>query len=433
MPGKVSPHGYMPRLVDAQIERYLSIFGAVEITGTKWCGKTWSACRQANSITYIDEGDNEAIARADPSLALLGEQPHVIDEWQKVPKIWDTVRHAIDEKARSRGAWILTGSSTPNSDDDEDMHSGAGRFGTVRMWPMSLFESGDSTGEVSLAGLFEGKFEPTRVERATQRLAELCCRGGWPEAVDLAAEGAQEIARSYLNAVITKSIPKLKKNPDTAERLLSSLARNLCQAAKLETLRGDLVGDDSDAGNLVSTKTIADYLAAFSSMFLVDSLNGWAPPRRSPKRVQTKPKRYFADPSLAVAALGMNQTAVLSDWQTFGLVFENLCMRDLFIYSHVLSGAAFTPLRYYRDDSGLEADAIIEMSDGRWAALEIKLSEDKVQDGVNSLLKLRKKLCENAKARVREPEFLAVVVGISEYARKTPEGVYVLPITCLGA
>ncbi|MDD3485391.1 MAG: DUF4143 domain-containing protein [Atopobiaceae bacterium] len=352
-----------------------------------------------------------------------------MDEWQLVPRIWDAVRHAVDAVSGIRGAWILTGSSTPAT--GEVSHSGAGRIGRVRMRPMSLSESGDSTAAVSLSGLFEGDFQPVRVETSSDGIAALCCRGGWPEDIGMDPDDAQELARAYLDAVARASMPALGRNPDMTRRLLISLARNDGQGATIKTLRADMAGgDDSD---LVTTKTVSVYLSDLVSMYLIDLVHGWAPPAHSPKRVQVKEKRYYADPSPAVAALGMSVRGLLGDWQSFGLVFENLCMRDLLVYASALRGAAAEPVRYYHDESGLEADCIIEMADGRWAVIEVKLSDDKVDEAETHLLAMRRKLCENPKAKVREPEFMAVIVGIAEYARRTSAGTYVIPITCLGA
>lgn len=425
----ISPEGYLPRIVDEQVERFLKLFGAVEIAGAKWSGKTWTACAHGASITYIDEGNNYDLASSDPLFATLGERPHVIDEWQRVPAIWDTVRHEVDRSRGLRGAWILTGSSSPGR--ERPSHSGAGRIGRVRMMPMTLAESGDSTAGVSLAGLFEGEFAPCIAPRDSQRLVELACRGGWPETIEDDAASALDIAREYLRAFYTESVPREGKNPTTAQRLVSSVARNLGQAATHATLMADMHGGDATAAH-VDDKTLADYLDLLERHYLVRSIPGWAPPARSPRRVRTKPKRYFSDPSLAVAALGMSPSSLLEDWQTFGLVFENMCMRDLEVYARALPGAGIEPVRYYRDDSNLEADAIIELDDGRWAAIEAKVSEDKVPKAVSSLKRLRKKLCSNPGARTREPEFMAVVVGICEYAHEVEEGIYVIPIRALG-
>ena len=428
----VKPTGYIPRIVDKRVERYLRVFGAVEIAGTKWCGKTWTALEHAQSVSYVDE--SIALARDDPSAMLIGDKPHVIDEWQRVPAIWDTVRHHVDRTRGLRGAWILTGSSTPlprDSKNDAELpsHSGAGRIGQIRMHPMSLWESGDSTGAVSLSSLFEGKFEPSLVTVDAEKIVELACRGGWPESVDLSAEDAQLISRDYLRLLRRESVPRQGKDGDTAARLLFSLARNLGQASTYKVLLGDM--SDAAGEDSIAQSTLVSYLDLFKRMYLLEEIPGWLPPARSAKRISVKPKRYLADPSLAVATLAMAPAALMADWQTFGLVFENMCIRDLQIYAEALEPAADIPVRYYRDDTGLEADAIVELADGRWAAFEIKTSEVKVPDAVENLKRLCSKLCANTGSRTRPPEFMAVITGVSTMAREVEDGIYVIPICAL--
>lgn len=426
------PEGYMPRVADAQIERYLKAFGAVEIAGTKWCGKTWSALMQGASVSYVDE--NLDLARADPSMMLIGDRPHVIDEWQRVPAIWDCVRHEVDRARGTRGAFILTGSSTPATRQGEQgpAHSGAGRIGRVRMSPMSLFESGESTGQVSLEGLFAGEFTPCVAERDTLGLVEAACRGGWPEAVDMEVDAAQLIAREYVTAALGVSIPALGLDPDIARRLASSLARNLGQAATYKTIINDMFGAEENLLSVIDEGRVRAYLDALKGMYIVEEVPGWAPPARDRKRFATKPKRYLADPSLACALLGMSPTALLADWQTFGLVFENMAVRDLSVYARALDLLDDVPVRYYRDDSGVEADAIVQLADGRWAAFEFKVSEDKVEKGVASLERMRRKVCENPRSQTRPPEFMAVITGVGEYAREVAEGIVVVPLRLLG-
>lgn len=426
------PEGYMPRVADAQIERYLKAFGAVEIAGTKWCGKTWSALMQGASVSYVDE--NLDLARADPSMMLIGDRPHVIDEWQRVPAIWDCVRHEVDRARGTRGAFILTGSSTPATRQGEQgpAHSGAGRIGRVRMSPMSLFESGESTGQVSLEGLFAGEFTPCVAERDTVGLVEAACRGGWPEAVDMEVDAAQLIAREYVTAALGVSIPALGLDPDIARRLASSLARNLGQAATYKTIINDMVGAEENPLSVIDEGRVRAYLDALKGMYIVEEVPGWAPPARDRKRFATKPKRYLADPSLACALLGMSPAALLADWQTFGLVFENMAVRDLSVYARALDLLDDVPVRYYRDDSGVEADAIVQLADGRWAAFEFKVSEDKVEKGVASLERMRRKVCENPRSQTRPPEFMAVITGVGEYAHEVAEGIVVVPIRLLG-
>lgn len=426
------PEGYMPRVADAQIERYLKAFGAVEIAGTKWCGKTWSALMQGASVSYVDE--NLDLARADPSMMLIGDRPHVIDEWQRVPDIWDCVRHEVDRARGTRGAFILTGSSTPATRQGEQgpAHSGAGRIGRVRMSPMSLFESGESTGQVSLEGLFAGEFTPCVAERDTVGLVEAACRGGWPEAVDMEVDAAQLIAREYVTAALGVSIPALGLDPDIARRLASSLARNLGQAATYKTIINDMFGAEENPLSVIDEGRVRAYLDALKGMYIVEEVPGWAPPARDRKRFATKPKRYLADPSLACALLGMSPAALLADWQTFGLVFENMAVRDLSVYARALDLLDDVPVRYYRDDSGVEADAIVQLADGRWAAFEFKVSEDKVEKGVASLERMRRKVCENPRSQTRPPEFMAVITGVGEYAREVAEGIVAVPIRLLG-
>ena len=427
----VKPKGYRPRVVDAQIKRYMRIFGAVEIAGTKWCGKTWAARQHANSITYVDRENNLAAALADPSLMLLGETPHVIDEWQLAPGIWDEVRHQVDDVPGNKGQWLLTGSSTPLG-DQRPQHTGSGRIGRVRMNPMSLFESGDSTGKISLAGLFEGTFQKAKASNDTLELLKLICRGGWPEAQDMTVSDAQILIREYTRLTLAEGVPAQGKDPEIARRLLNSLARNISQSTTFETLRKDMYGTEENSEGLTSAAKVSEYVTLFVNMFLLDPIPGWVPPQRSPKRLQTKPKRYFADPSIAAATLGMNSHSLLEDWQTFGLLFENLCMRDLLVYARALPDIGPEPIRYYHDDSGLECDAIIELADGRWAGIEIKSSQDKTEQAAANLNRLKNKLLKNPQERANPPEFLAILTGIGEYAYQRDDGIYVIPIRTLG-
>lgn len=423
---------YQPRIVDEQIAKYLTLFGAVEVSGTKWCGKTWSSLAHAASVTYVDRGANLQISSADPGYPLAGDRPHVIDEWQRVPAIWDTVRHASDELAGEKGAWILTGSSTPST--SETAHSGAGRIGRIRMHPMTLAETGESVAKVSLAALFEGEFTPCQCPNGIDSLVRMVVRGGWPEERLREASDAQIVVRDYLEALFEQSVPRLGGNEGVARRLALSLARNLGQSAKVNTFACDVYAHES-AGEVSDSerKETASHLDILRRIFLIDEVPGWVPASRSPKRMRVKPKRYFADPSLPVALLGLSPEALLQDWQTFGLVFENLVMRDLDVYARALDYTVTHPLRYYYDDSGLEADAIIERADGRWAAIEIKVGLGKVDEAAGNLKRLRDKVCANEKAKVIEPSFMAVVTGMGEAAYRRSDGVYVIPIRALGA
>lgn len=428
--GSMRPEGYRPRIVDAQIERYLRLFGAIEVSGTRWCGKTWSSLAHGASVTYVDRGGNLELTRADPSYALAGEAPHVVDEWQRVPAIWDVVRHAVDEDG-GKGKWVLTGSSTPAY--DETSHSGAGRIGRVRMHPMTLGESGDSRVAVSLAGLFAGRFEVAETYADVTGLARLCARGGWPELVDADPEDAQAVIRDYLSAIFSQSIPRMGGSQTLAERLALSVARNLAQAATLATYARDVYAtSDGSLPTNDEQQAVSRHLDLLARSYLVDGVPGWVPPSRSPKRMRVKPKRYFADPSLPVALLGLSTDALMHDWQTFGLVFENLCIRDLDVYARALPGAGPHPLRYYHDDSNLEVDAIIERADRSWAGIEVKLSPDRVDEGAASLVRLREKLMKDTLSRTPEPSFLAVLTGTGERSYRRPDGVYVIPLRLLG-
>lgn len=430
IPAQARPESYTPRIVDSLVETYLQLFGGVEISGTKWCGKTWTALAHANSVTYVDRGANLALTQADPSYALIGETPHVIDEWQRVPAIWDTVRHAIDDAGRQKGLWILTGSSTPPA-AEEKAHSGAGRIGRIRMHPMTLFEMGTSSGAVSLSALFEGKFSPCQRPANIQDVARLVCKGGWPEEVDTPSASVQIIIRKYLDLIFQESVPRLGGSENLARRVALSLARNLGQSPKLKTIASDVFAPEDGKPSEYQKREASATIELLGRLFLVDEIAGWVPPSRSPLRMRTKPRYYFADPSIPVALLGLGEEALLQDMQTLGLAFENLVMRDLAVYSSVLPNMG-PGLRYYRDDSNLEADVIIERNDGSWAAIEIKLSQDKVEGAAVSLLRLKEKVLKNKKANVRPPEFMAVIVGVGEAAYQRPDGVYVIPIAALG-
>lgn len=430
----LTPEGYLPRIVDGQIDEYLKTFGAVEIAGTKWCGKTWTALSHGESVSYID--DDYELALADPRVVTMGTQPHVIDEWQLVPPVWDAVRRRVDEERGLRGGWLLTGSSTPFLKEHQTgpRHSGAGRIGRIRMHPMSSAESGDSVCMVSLKGLFEGIFAPGMLmedSKDAAALVGLACRGGWPEAIEMTPDAAQRISREYLRVLFQESATKSGLHSDIASRLLTSIARTVGQSASQKTLYRDMTGEDITQLTSSQKALLLRYISFFKSIYLIEEIPGWVPPARSPKRLSVKPKRYLADPSLAIAQLSMGIDSLLRDWQTFGTIFENLCMRDLLVYASSLPNIGLQPVRYYRDDSGLEVDAIIELTDGRWAAFEIKTSENKVDEGIKNLKRMRAKVCENPKAKARPPEFMAVVVGLSNYAREAEEGIFVIPIRAL--
>lgn len=425
--GTEKPKTYRPRLVDERLQRLLSTFGAVEVRGTKWCGKSWAALAFGESVVHLDDPNVKTLVEADPSLALQGARPHVVDEWQEVPSTWDAARRAVDA-AGDRGLFILTGSSTPAK--DSVTHSGAGRIARVDMSTMTLWERGLSTGAVSLSGLFEGKFGPSACDTSLAPLADAICCGGWPALVGADVQTAAEVVDQYLDAMFEVSVPKKGGTPDMARRITSSLARNVATAATLQTIAQDAaLGDEA---GVPAASTVTAYLNMLEGMYVIESLCGWDAPVRAKSRLRTKPKRYFADPSIPAAALGMGPGRLLSDGQTFGLLFESLCVHDLRAYAACLPGSHPGSLRYYGDSDGLEVDVIIELRDGRWAALEVKLGEANVPDGIRNIERLRKKVASNPAARNPEPEFSAVVTATSPFCRHDAEhDVYVFPITAL--
>lgn len=426
--GTEKPDTYHPRLVDERLQRLLHTFGAVEIRGTKWCGKSWTSLAFGESVVHLDDPNVKALAEADPALALQGARPHVVDEWQEVPSTWDAARRAVDAAGGGRGLFILTGSSTPAK--DVVTHSWAGRIARIDMSTMTLWERGLSTGAVSLSGLFEGAFKPSACETSLAPLADIICRGGWPALVGVDTQTAAEVIDQYLDAMFDVSVPKKGGSPDMARRIVSSLARNVATAATLRTIAQDAsLGDEAGAP---ATSTVTSYLDMLEGMYVIESLHGWDAPVRAKSRLRTKPKRYFVDPSIPAAALGMSPKRLLSDGQTFGLLFESLCVHDLRAYTACLPGAYPGSLRYYGDSDGLEVDAIIELRDGRWAALEVKLGEAKVPDGIKNIERLRKKVAANPAARNPKPEFSAVVTAASPFCRYDAEhDVYVFPINAL--
>ena len=427
--GQLKPDGYIPRIADKQLERMLATFGAVEVAGTMWCGKTWTSLAFGQSVTRIGLTGPRTVAEADPGTALLGAKPHVIDEWQDVPAIWDEVRAAVDASGNEPGSFVLTGSSEPRKELVH--HSGAGRIAKLRMRTMTLVEMGLSSGAVSLAGLFGGRFEPQLVQQSLAPLVDIVCKGGWPALTGRDVQSG-EYLDAYFDALFSVSIPRRGLSGQESRRVALSLARNLGTAAKLSTVASDAGLGEADSKS--ATNKAAAHIAALQDLYVIERLTGWDAPIRSKTRLRTKPKRYFADPSLASSLLQVSPSRLVSDGQLFGLLFESLCIHDLAVYASALPGVTADPLHYYRDSDGLEVDAVVEMRDGRWAAFEVKLGESQVGSAAASLNRLARKIAANPAARNPKPEFLAVVVGAGEYARFDKDlGVYILPITCLGA
>ena len=429
--GSLLPNGYIPRIVDDQISRQLDLFGAIEIAGTMWCGKTWSSLSFAESITSVGRNDIRMAVEADPTIALLGKTPHVIDEWQDVPAIWDEVRMDVDQNGGEAGRFILTGSSDPHK--NKVRHSGAGRIDRIRMSTMTLQETGESSGVISLQGLFDGEFQPVLVQQNLFPLAEMVCRGGWPMLISkrIKAFDAQEYLRSYFDALFDISIPRRGLNSREAAVIAQALARNISQSVTFQTLTSDAGFREIDSKRAVE-KTAA-YVDTLSALYVIQSVTGWDAPIRSKSRLRVKPKYYFADPSMAAFLLGTDPERLVMDGQTFGLLFESLCMHDLAVYASAMKNASSSPLYYYRDSDGLEVDAVIELRDGRWGAFEIKLGESKITDAAANLHRLERKVSLNPDARNPKPSFLAVLVGAGETARyDKANDVYVIPITALG-
>lgn len=422
--GPLKPTGYLPRLMDGVLFERLRAFGAVEVCGTRWSGKSWTTRAFAESVTRLDE--NAELYNADPALALIGGRPHAIDEWQDVPAVWNLVRHAVDDAANHPGQFILTGSSSPRIVPSR--HSGAGRISRVRMRTMTLGEMGLASGGVSLSGLFEGGFQPVESRLGVADYAELVCHGGWPALVDAPVQTAQQTVSEYLDLLFDVTMKAQGRSSDTSRNVAVSLARNLGAAATLKTIAADVGRGDGSP----STQTVAGYLEDLKANYLFDELPGWDAPVRAKSRVRSKPKRYFDDPSMAAALLGVSPQRLLDDGQLMELLFENLCIHDLLVLATLLPGVESVPLRYYGDSDGLEVDVVIERRDGSWGALEIKLGENKVEEAADSLNRLEAKVLANPAARGAVPSFKAVLVGKGSFAYRRPlDGVYVVPLDTL--
>lgn len=410
---------YKLRILDQKISRYLKTFGAISVEGPRWCGKTWTVLNQANSIAYLMDNAVRTLAELDTAAALSGAAPHAIDEWQEIPALWDAVRFAVDKNPK-RGQFLLTGSVIrPQS----IRHSGIGRIARVRMRTMSLYESGDSSGLISLKALLAGKKPRAgRGNLSIQRLAMLACRGGWP--INLSARIADPLALpvDYLNNLVTNDIPgKNIAVRETAKfrHFLAALARNNATPVKNATLHKDVQAVEGE----FSANTLAAYLQILRDLYILEEIPGWRPQIRSKARILSIPKKIFTDPSLAAAALGVTPKKLLSDLPAFGGIFEGLCLRDLLVYAEANDARVF----YYRDNSALEVDAIIEKSDGDWGAFEIKLGGREIDRAAKNLLRLRDKMARDG---ARKPRCLAVLTG-AELALQRADGVSVVPISML--
>lgn len=419
---------YRPRIMDAQMAKYLSIFGAVCVEGPKWCGKTWISSYHAKSEFLVADPSaafqNKHLAETSPHIILEGATPRLIDEWQEVEEIWDAVRYAVDQRGE-KGQFILTGSSTPKR-KERRVHSGAGRIGRLRLRTMSLYESGDSSGAISLEKLCEGELEEKLTgEVDLKHLAHCIVRGGFPAALDMPAADARLMSESYIEAILTDDAQRIDGKRYDAEKmrlLLRSLARNESTTATRKTLENDIRESDDGA---VNYDTLGAYLDVFERLFLLDNQKPFAAKLRSSVRVRQAEKRHFCDPSLPCALLGLSPERLVGDLETFGLLFEALCERDLRIYAESFGAQLF----HYRDYEDREIDAVLELRDGRWCAFEIKLGARQIDGAAHDLVKLRDKIA--AEGKDRAPSVLCVVCGMSNAAYRREDGVFVVPITAL--
>ena len=425
----LKPAGYRHRIMEDSLKLHLDTFGAVEVRGPKWCGKTWLSLSQANSVTNLDDPAIREAVELDARLALQGDAPHLVDEWQEVPAVWDATRRAVDSEAGARGRFLLTGSSTPSM--DKVSHSGAGRIARLRMEPMTLVEQGLSTGEAPIAGLLSGKdVPPSRSSLTLGELASSICRGGWPAAQGRPEANQGLVVSQYVEALCDSVAHKTNLDPTFMRSMLYALARNDGSAASIETLARDaLRGEEPSSADRAA---VTSYLAYLEQNYLIRNVGGWDAPVKSRARTRTRPKRYLVDPSLTAALLGYDAQRLLWDRQLLGILFESLCMRDLSACLGAATDLRRPSLFYYRDAYGLEVDAVIELMDGRWAALEIKLDCAKADGAAANLLRLREKVAANPLAQNSEPVFLGVIAANAPFFFKRPDGIYVIPAGCLG-
>ena len=418
---------YRKRIADDILARKLEGKGAVLIEGPKWCGKTTTAEQIAASILYMDDPEkkeqNISMSELNPKRLLKGETPRLIDAWQLAPKLWDAIRFEVDHR-RELGQFLLTGSAVP-VDTKEITHSGTGRFTWLTMRPMSLYESGDSTGDVSLKDLFEENTVDGESDMTIDRLAFLACRGGWPQAIDMSDDIALDQARDYYDAVVRSDINRadnIQKNAEKVRRLMRSYARNQGSQVPNTVLARDVSANDEES---MSQETVAAYLNALRKIFVVEDMPAWNPNLRSKTAVRSSDTRYYVDPSIAAAALGIGSNDLINDLNTFGFIFETLCIRDLRVFADALDGQVY----HYRDKDGQECDAVIHLRNGQYGLIEIKLGGDKlIEEGAQSLKKMESKIDTD---KMKAPSFLMVLTGVGGYAYRRKDGVCVVPIGCL--
>lgn len=419
---------YKQRIADRVLAKKLKSKGAVLIEGPKWCGKTTTAEQQAKSILYMDDPSsmksNLQLAEISPLVLLEGDAPRLIDEWQLAPKLWDTIRYEVDHRG-GVGQFILTGSAVPASEKDIH-HTGTGRFTWLTMRPMSLFESGESNGAVSLNDLFEQPEQIAAINTLKiDDIAYLICRGGWPFACNLEGDVALEQAFDYVDAVIKKDVSRVdgvNRNASTVRQLLRSYARHQGAQATIGTIIADMT---TNAESEISDRTVGTYIEALRKIFVIEDAEAWNPNLRSKTAVRTANTRYFIDPSIGTAVLGLGPKDLLADLNTMGLFFETLCVRDLRVFAGALDGQVF----HYRDKNGLECDAVVHLRNGKYGLVEIKLGGDTlIEDGVKNLLSLSEKIDTK---KMNAPSFLMILTAVGNYAYRRKDGVYIVPIGCL--
>lgn len=420
---------YRPRIADKILRSELDAMGAVLIEGPKACGKTTTGEQQANSVIYINDPSMNIqyheLAQTDIKKLLIGATPRLIDEWQEIPRLWDAVRFEVDHRHED-GQFILTGSAVP-PDTTDIKHTGTGRMGRLKMRPMSLWESGDSTGEISLGGLFSMPEQIHGISQANlDTIAYYVCRGGWPRAVDKQTETAAlrqviEYFKSIVNFDLSR-VDNLKRDRERAERIMRSYARLQGTQASIASILADISTNETSE---ISDVTIESYLSALRKIFVVEDMRAWNPNLKSKTAIRSAITRYYVDPSIGVAALGLGPSDLINDLKTFGLFFETLCVRDLRVYADYLDGEVY----HYRDKNGLECDAVVHLRNGSYGLVEIKIGGDKnIDDSAVNLLKLAS-LIDTEK--MKKPAFCMVLIGVGQYAYRRKDGVYVVPVTCL--
>ena len=418
---------YRPRIVDSALKRKLRGKGAVLIEGPKWCGKTTTAEQVSKSTLSVDDpstvNTNKILSEIDPERLLTGDHPRLLDEWQVAPKLWDAVRHHVD-RHKGQGQFILTGSSVP-ADISETIHSGTGRFGWLVMRPMSLYESGDSTGDVSLASLFESQPISGCSDLDLDRLTFLICRGGWPESVDMDDDVALDQAFDYIDAVIRNDMSRvddIRRDPQKVRMLLRSYARNQGTQISQASISADISSNDTEG---VSEETVSEYLQALRKLYVIEDMKAWNPNLRSKTAIRTSDTRYFVDPSLAAASLRIGPQDLINNLNTTGFFFEALAVRDLRVYAESLDGDVY----HYKDNLDNECDVVIHLRDGRYALLEVKLGGERlIDEGVRTLKDVLRRIDTD---KMGKPAFMAIITGTERYAYRRDDGIIILPLGAL--